>query len=304
MAQNLKQLKRTLQEVVSLLQWNAASQTRNNQPFLDISSLTRVRSAINKLIELKLFENATSQLRNSVIYTTAADNITVQPAEGNEVLRIMNNLKDIVTNFYTTLSAVTPDENPNSVNIKLPDLTGFDQLSEYAKDFHQALTQILYNPQINGECKIVSVENGSIWLNVYVGSVAALTFLGGLAWAAAVVFKKIQEGRILQQQVESLKVKNESLKDIKDANEKQLAILVQSEAENLNNEYFQGNDNENIERLKNSVKLLAELLQKGAEIHPALQAPESVSNLFPDTKNLISLESKIKKLAAPQESEG
>jgi hypothetical protein len=40
-----------------------------------------------------------------------------------------------------------------------------------------------------------------------------------------------------------------------------------------------------------------ELIEKGAEVHPALMAPENVKNLYPDFKKLGSVESKIKQIA-------
>ncbi len=128
------------------------------------------------------------------------------------------------------------------------------------------------------------------------GTTAAVELVGGLAWAAAVVFKKIQEGRLIEEHVKSLKIKNDSLKEIQNKQKEQLAELVEAEAENLVNEIFSENKIEKIERIKHSIKLLAEMLEKGAEVHPALNQPESVKNLFPDIKNLQSLETRIKKL--------
>lgn len=72
--------------------------------------------------------------------------------------------------------------------------------------------------------------------------------------------------------------------------------MIESEATNIYNENFKGDNPEQIERLKHSIKLLSEQIDKGAEIHPALNAPENVKNLFPDTKNIATIESKIKKL--------
>ena len=72
--------------------------------------------------------------------------------------------------------------------------------------------------------------------------------------------------------------------------------MIEAEARALYNESFEGDDNEQIERLKLSIKMLSNLIEKGAEIHPALNQPEQVSNLFPDMKKLNSLESRIKKL--------
>ncbi|GAL79539.1 hypothetical protein JCM19274_2047 [Algibacter lectus] len=42
--------------------------------------------------------------------------------------------------------------------------------------------------------------------------------------------------------------------------------------------------------------MLSSLIEKGAEIHPALNQPEKVTNLFPDMKKLNIIESRIKKL--------
>ena len=94
-----------------------------------------------------------------------------------------------------------------------------------------------------------------------------------------------------------MKIKNESLKEIQEAQKKELDLIIDAEANQLYVENFttEGN-NEQIERLKLSVKLLSEQLDKGAEVHPALNTPEKVSNLFPDMKKLESVESRIKKL--------
>ena len=73
--------------------------------------------------------------------------------------------------------------------------------------------------------------------------------------------------------------------------------MLNAEATHINSEHFQNNSPENIERIKNSIKIFSELIDKGAEIHPALIAPEQVSNLFPDIKNLLGLESKIKRIS-------
>jgi len=96
--------------------------------------------------------------------------------------------------------------------------------------------------------------------------------------------------------VRGLKVKNDSLQDILNAQKAETELMIEAEAEHINSEHFKENVPENIERIKNSITIFAELIGKGAEIHPALIAPEDVSNLFPDTKNLIGLESKIKRI--------
>ena len=72
--------------------------------------------------------------------------------------------------------------------------------------------------------------------------------------------------------------------------------MIDAEANSLYNENFKGDNNEQIGRLKLSIKMFSNLIDKGAEIHPALNQPESVKNLYPKMANLKRLESKIKKI--------
>ncbi|GAI89905.1 unnamed protein product [marine sediment metagenome] len=144
--------------------------------------------------------------------------------------------------------------------------------------------------------KIEKIEGGSIWIDVFVGSTVAINTIGCLAWSAAVIFKKIQEGKIIEQHVRSLKIKNDSLDDIKKAQKEELDVLVEAEAKSINDKFFKPENNEQIERIKNSIKLLSGQLQKGAEIHPPLEAPENVVNLFPKMPDILGIESKIKQL--------
>ncbi len=105
-------------------------------------------------------------------------------------------LKTLSENFLKTLNKTLPAEDINSVNIKLPPVNDFEELSDVSKKIHIALSQVLYNDEIKGQTKIVSVENGSIWFNVFVGS-TALTLVASLAWSTAVIYKKMQEGKLL-----------------------------------------------------------------------------------------------------------
>ncbi len=76
-----------------------------------------------------------------------------------------------------------------------------------------------------------------------------------------------------------------------------LALLIDTEARNIASTHIgEDAEPETVERLKYTIKEFAELIEKGAEIHPALQAPESVRNLFPNFKNILGIESKTQML--------
>lgn len=293
MEASLKVIKQELQNILKRLEWN--HETTPNGQLIKFTGLNGIRNAINEIEALNLFDNITSNLKGSIIYTSANDSMNVQPGEGSGVNAQLTILKTLTQNFLTILLKTVPEEDVNSINIKLPDIKDFDELSKISRDIHLALTQVIINDDINGETKIVSVENGSIWFNVFVGA-TAVTLVASLAWSAAVIYKKIQEGKLLAEQVRGLKVKNDSMEDILKAQKSETELVITAEAEYINTQFFKDNAPENIERIKNSITTFAELIGKGAEIHPALVAPEDVANLFPDPTKLIGVESKIKKL--------
>lgn len=296
METSLKILKQKLQNILPVLNWTSEQISTSGQTYIKIGGLNKIRPIITELNELNLFEAQVNFLKNSIVFTSTNDLMQIQYTEGNQVVVTLANLKSLTQNLAAVLSNVIPEEDADSINIKLPPINDFEELSKVSHDIHISLTQILYNEEINGQTKIVSVENGSIWLNVFIGGAGGVAIVGALVWSAAVIYKKIQEGRLLEQTVRGMEVKNTSIEDILTAQKKSTELMIKAEAEYIQTTHFKENAPENIERIKNSVKTLAELIEKGAEIHPALVAPEQVSNLFPNVKNLLGVESKIKRI--------
>lgn len=300
METSLKQIKLQLQDILKRLEWTVRNiaATPGKEAKIEIAGLSRLRKVVTDISTLNLFDSIANSLKDSVIFTTANDTMQIQIGEANTILANLDLLKTLSSNFLNVLFKTVSEEQADSINIKLPPVNDFDELSKVSREIHLGLSQVIFNDEINGQTKIVSVENGSIWLNVLVGT-TAVTVIASLVWASAVIYKKILEGKLLAEQVRGLKVKNDSLEDILAAQKKETEMMIQAEAEHINSEHFAEGSPENIERIKNSITTFADLIGRGAEIHPALVAPENVSNLFPDPTKLIGVESKIKRIANP-----
>ena len=292
----IKELKVLLKEALGSLTYKYEEVKQGNSTISVFSNLDQYRNGISILENSDLLKKETDGIRNSPIFKTAKDFVNLNLQEGRALKPKLEELLRIATSVTDSIEQIGGETEKDSVSIKLPDVSDFDDLSKFSADFHKILNQTIINDQINGQVRIDSVENGSIWLDVYLGSAAAVSLIGGLAWASAVVYKKIQEGRLIEKHVESLGVKNASLKEIQLKQKEALSLMIEAEANNLYNENFEGDNNEQIERLKLSIKMFSNLIDKGAEIHPALNQPESVKNLYPKMYNLQALESKIKKL--------
>lgn len=290
----IKELKNNFSELTKELVIEYNENVSKGMSFFD--KLAGFRKAINKLEKTGLLTEEIHELRSSAIFTTNKDRISLNINEARPLKVKLDNLINLVGSLSTSFKKITGETNENSISIKLPEVTDFEDLSKFSSDFHKILSQAIVNDEINGQVRIDSVENGSIWLDVYLGATAAVTLIGSLTWSAAVIFKKFKEGQLIEQHVKSLEIKNDSLEEIQEKQKLALDLMIEAEARSLYNENFEGDDNEQIERLKLSVKMLSNLIEKGAEIHPALNQPEKVSNLFPDMKKLNSLESRIKKI--------
>ncbi|MEG1388637.1 MAG: hypothetical protein RSC72_15415 [Algoriella sp.] len=297
METSLKKIKQKLIEIKPLLELNYSRQLLSNGvPYYDLNELQLLRQGINSIEKLGLFSNLVQDLYNSALFNNSNLKLRVNSEEFASIESNISILISLIENFISVLEKTTPTESTDSINIKLPPVEDFDDLSKVSREIHLALTQVILQDEIGGHTKIVSVENGSIWINVFVGS-TAVSVIASIVWSAAVIHKKILEGRILEEQLRGLKVKNDSLEDILSAQKAETQILLTAEANFVSSENFSKNEPENIEKLKNFISIFADLISKGAEIKPALMAPEEGSNLFPDTTKIISLESRMKKLS-------
>jgi hypothetical protein len=203
-------------------------------------------------------------------------------------------LKAIQT-FLSAFESVSATESDIYVRFsKADDLPG---LNQQMTTFQKILEQTILDQKIGGKMELKNVGAGSVIVQLCLGSVAAVTLVGGIAWAAVVVFKKYQEARLVEAHVEGLEIKNEAVDQIRVAQKHMLKQVVEAEARHLEKEAYDGEENpERLERIKHSIDLMQGLIERGTEVHPALLAPESVKNLFPDFKHLENVTSKIKQI--------
>jgi hypothetical protein len=296
MNHSLSQVRDLVKNTWAQLKWEVTDVTTNAN-FKYITGSSNIREAVVVAETLGLFEQETKALQASQLFASSNDKIRVTVVESKEIDGLTILLDRLFEGLKLALEQVMPQEKPNSINIKLPPVNDFDELSKYSRDLHLALTQVLYLDEVNSSVKIESVENGSIWLNVLIEGAIGLSIVGSLVWAGAVIYKKVLEGKMMEQQLRTLSIRADSMEDVRKAQTQSLTMLLEAEAEHINSVSFKKNVPDNLNRIKNSIELFASLLDKGAEIHPAIGAPEEISNLYPSMKALPTIESKIKRLS-------
>ncbi|MFC1226672.1 hypothetical protein ACFE6N_22905 [Pedobacter sp. BG31] len=292
----LKDIISTIEISIPDLLISQSTVQHNGVQYIQVGNLIAIRRAIGEIEKTGIASETIKRLNETEIFNISGDSLRMRVADVNELTSDLDSLSTIAHEISKSLTRVIGEPAENSIFIKLPEVRDFSDLSKAADSFQKILSQTIVNEDINGEIKIKSVENGSIWLEVALGTTLAVAAIGSLAWAAAVVYKKFQEGRMLSQTVNAKKIQNKTKQDLGAALKVMLDYVVESEAQHFCEEHYREADPEKVERVKFTIRELMGEMDKGAEVHPALSAPENVKNLFPDMNNLIGLASKIKQI--------
>ena len=202
---------------------------------------------------------------------------------------------EAIVGVIASSGAGAADEN--EVSIKLPTANQLsnvvESLSRIDKILSQAMSILPESPPIS----VRRWENGSLWIDMLVGSASGVVLIGGIAWAAACAFKKYQEGRLLEKMSESLGMKNEVLGVLRDGVDRAVNEIIDAEAKRLDEKHSKAKGEvETIGRLQFCIRELYEMVRAGTEVHPSLLAPEDVKNVFPNMEEVLGLPSTQKLL--------
>lgn len=291
----IRDIQKIIQQNLELLE--VESEISNNS--IKLTNLINCRTSIDNLKVFDFFEPSISNLEAMEdIFLSPRDTMVISTEIYNPFIQNYNQLINKCNIILELIGKAFPEQDKNTVSFKLPDIKTISELKKVLNDIDTALNQSLSNNYFNGGTEIRNFDSGSFWIDIAIIGGPAITFFAGIIWSAAVVRKKMLEGDLLKEKHNQLKLKTETMEDLKLALTAQVNTCIEMEAKSLisQNTKIKKDDNEYLERLKLSIKKFAELIYKGAEIHPSLMAPEESKNLFPDFSNLLNITSKIKEI--------
>ncbi len=292
----LTKIKKTLDEVLPHLKVSAREVIINGTAYTELGNLIELRNSILKLIaENVFFEEATAILQTE-IFEFSKDTNNLDHATARNIITNVEALRRAAYHFKNALDEAIPQEKGNTVYIKLPEIRDFKDLAISAEQFNLILSQLILNDEIGGDIKIEMVENGSIWLEVFVGSAKAASIIGAVAYSSALAYREIQKGRLIAETRRSRQIRNDKQQKLEEAFEIMLDELMEAEAFHINSTHFSNDDPERLLRIKHVIKLLSEEMSKGAEVAPSLTAPEEIKKMFPEIKELQTMVSRIKEI--------
>lgn len=297
-----------LREIANVLDHVNFSDIALNLPYSSednrtIEGLVDFRNAVNQIAEIKSLQWITDKIKESPVFRTISDKFSISKTQARELELLSDKLLLVAAAFREVIKSQLSEEKNESIVIKLPEDRNLRTLVDDLDTIEKAISQIVINDEIDGVVQVNTWEPGSLWIEIYLGSIAAVSLVGSSVWAAMVIRKKREEAKMFEQHARTLELKNEALENLIDGQKRAIGLQLESESKALENEYFIGVEPspERIQRLQYAVKSFSKLIERGAEIHPALSAPEPVSNLFPANINPLAIESRIKHLGNSNE---
>lgn len=256
-----------------------------------------VKKKLKKILEIPAFINYKKDIKESFLlndftrYNLNEDQNKIGYRSIGEVIKLSEIYLRNFENLY-------PKLDEYSISIKLPNNNNIGQMGKVYSDLDKILNQVLSFPEINSNIKISNFDNGSFWLDIKLGSLAAVTLVSCLTYSASYIYMEKMKYKLIEIEYEKAEIQKEHLKNLVDANKSLLDLYIKKEAKNLieNNYSDSKEDPEIMERVIFSIEKLSELIKEGTEIHPALEVSNEIKNEFPDLRYLENLTSKVKEI--------
>ncbi len=292
----LKEIKEIIDSVIPGFVINTENVIIGGTTYLHFKNIIAFKKALAELRKTDLFESIIDDIISNPAINTTTNEINANFEVGHQLLTKINNLKITAVNLSEALAPIVKEASENTVYIKLAEVRDFSDLAEAANSFNKIFSQTILGEEIGGEVFIQTVENGSIWLEVSLGSIKAVSVVASITLSAALAFREYQKGLYIKESTRARKIKNDKAEALQAAYKLLLDDLIDSEAAFIESKYYEKEDPERIERIKLSIKMLSEQMQKGADILPSKKIPPEIASEFPDLKNLPMLTSKIKEI--------
>lgn len=290
---NLVEYSDLLFEIQPILKLKSAYTTDYKEKIF--SDVNKFRKNIERLEQVQPLVLTIEKLKSTSLFKLTGDQITVTTSQASEIDLILSDLESKIDLVGQMIRSSKLFGQEDLLSIRLPDFRSFDELAKYSKDLQKAIEIPITDEAINGEVNIIGADQGSVILYVALGTIAAVKLVAGICWSAAVIKKKNAEANMFIEHAKTLELKNEALDAIVEAQKIQLKNIAEAEATALANGMLNHNDPETIGRLKLSMDIIANMIDKGAKIIP-MTKNEDIQKSFPNYNALDLIESSIRQI--------
>ena len=274
---------RTVQE-----SWNDLSfdevKAAGNATYYKLKNADAVREILADLDTIESFQETIASIRNrSYGFAQSSGEITIDPRVKSALLGDYQKLYTKVSTITELFESLDYRQDSEGFDIKLPPDISLSDLSKCTKDLDTIFSTCpLFTNQEN-KIKFTAVDVGSMWFTfLVIGTTAVITLrlIAELVDKALVIRSHYLTSREQEERVRSLQLGNDALENAMAVNKQITKGLLTKVSTELAEEHNITNP-EDLGRLRNSIQLMADWMDKGMEVYASVQAPEETKAVFP-----------------------
>lgn len=224
----------------------------------------------------------------------------VSNSTANKFMSGINNLSVSMEVLLKLCDSLELGEAESGIDIKIPKCESLKEYMDYLKDINFIVTQCPFLLHEKEQIKFNNVDVGSQWLAFSVlGAAGTFYILNNIASIIQKVIAIKSNLLVYKQQEELLKEykrKGEMADITIDVFKRFKDDVIENCVKELEEEIKPLKDGEERDKVKRTIEIMSELMQKGVEIYSSIETPNEVKVLFPFEKDTAILPDNIMKL--------
>ncbi|MFW2235282.1 hypothetical protein ACN4FE_04565 [Aliarcobacter butzleri] len=270
-----------------------------------LTNLIKFKNLLNELEknELIFYFDVIKELKSSELYSTTQDSIVTLASDAALIYSQSKYIVDSIHSLKRVFKEIIPISKENELSIKLPNTDNLENLLKDMSKIEKQLSIVVNDSDIQSYIQLSKWEHGSFWIDIIIGTPFAISVIGAITWSAAYISSQIKKNREHTLYLEKIETEVQMLKSIKEKQEQYLDKLYETEVLNIQENYFENNENnERNKKIKDTIKLFADMIQRGGEFQPSLISPKDIKDSYPDFKNIEYIPSKVQQISEKPES--
>ncbi|MDN5114976.1 hypothetical protein [Aliarcobacter butzleri] len=270
-----------------------------------LSNLINFKNLIKEIekYELIFYTEEIEELKHSSIYSTTQNYLKIyDDKERKMVYTLSKYILDSLISLRLVFSKILPSPNENELSIKLPSTNNLENLLKDMNKIEKQLSIIVNDKEVNTFITLSKWEYGSYWLDIAIGTSFAISLIGSISWSAAYISSLIKKDREHTLYLQKIEADVQMLNAVKEKQLLYLDKLYEIEVLHIQENHFNNvENNERNKKIKDTIKLFADIIQRGGEFQPSLISPKEIKDSYPDFKNIEHIPSKV--LQIPEKTE-
>lgn len=272
---------------------------------LTVKNINKFKELIAHMEHYKLdfYKNEIENFKNSELYGTSQNVLTFSSnSKQSEIYTMAQYVSNSLESLKLVLKKIVPTATETDFLIKFPKPDDFKVLLKDMSDIEKHISMIVNDESISSTMEIHNWEYGSYWINLTLGSIVVVQLMGAITWSAAYISTQINKQKEQELYLRQMNAQTEMIESIKDTHKVYLEQLIDNEIKHISKEHFKEEDNQRDKKIKNTIKLFSEIIQRGGEFQPSLISPQEIKDSYPDFGALEYIESKVLQITQTPES--